>query len=166
MIGAEEFRVFYDAAFGRLVGQLFLITGDQHEAEEVVQEALARAAARWSRLQGYDVPEAWVRRVAMNLAASRARQARRRLAILARLRPAAQVPPASVEALALAEALRTLPMRQRRAIVLHHLIGMPVQQVATTMGVPAGTVKTWLGRGRRALAVRLGESEEVWTRHD
>jgi DNA-directed RNA polymerase specialized sigma24 family protein len=43
---------------------------------------------------------------------------------------------------------------------------MPVQEVATTMGVPAGTVKTWLGRGRRALAVRLGESEEVWTRHD
>jgi RNA polymerase sigma-70 factor (ECF subfamily) len=164
--GAEEFRVFYDAAFGRLVGQLFLITGDQHEAEEVVQEAFARAAARWSRLQDYDAPEAWVRRVAMNLAASRARQARRRLAILARLRPAAQVPPASDEALALAEALRTLPMRQRRAIVLHHLIGMPVQQVATTMGVPAGTVKTWLGRGRRALAVRLGDPEEVWTRHD
>jgi RNA polymerase sigma-70 factor, ECF subfamily len=49
------------------------VTGDLHEAEEIVQEAFTRAAARWTRLRDYDVPEAWVRRVAMNLAADRAR---------------------------------------------------------------------------------------------
>jgi len=48
---------FYAAAFGRLVGQLYLVTGDLHEAEDVVQEALARAAARWRRLCTYEVPE-------------------------------------------------------------------------------------------------------------
>jgi RNA polymerase sigma-70 factor, ECF subfamily len=58
------------------------VTGDLHEAEEVVQEAFARAFLHWSRLRQYEVPEAWVRRVAMNLAAERARRLRRARAIL------------------------------------------------------------------------------------
>ena len=67
----------------------------------------------------------------------------------------------SVETLALVEALRTLPIRQRQAIVLHHLVGLPVEEVAQTLRMPAGTVKSLLSRGRRALAARLGEAEEV-----
>jgi DNA-directed RNA polymerase specialized sigma24 family protein len=69
------------------------------------------------------------------------------------------VPAVSVEALALAEELRALPLTWRKAIVLHHLVGMPVAEAAKTLGVPAGTVKTWLARGRRALAARLGEQQ-------
>ena len=75
-----------------------------------MQEAFTRAAASWPRLRDYDVPEAWVRRVAMNLAADRARTVRRQARAIRRLRPAAEVPGASVEALALAEALRSLPI--------------------------------------------------------
>jgi RNA polymerase sigma-70 factor, ECF subfamily len=70
----EGFEAFYTATVGRLLGQLFPVTGDLHEAEEVVQEAYARASTRWARLRDYDVPEAWVRRVAMNLAADRGRR--------------------------------------------------------------------------------------------
>jgi RNA polymerase sigma-70 factor (ECF subfamily) len=55
----DGFEAFYDAAFGRLVGQLFLVTGDLEEAEDVVQEALIRAAARWPRLRDYGAPEGW-----------------------------------------------------------------------------------------------------------
>src|SRR5918996_1464933 len=77
--GTEDFDRFYAAAFARLVGQLALVTGDRHEAEDVVQEAMARAAPRWARLRAYDAPEAWVRRVAFNLAVSGRRRARRRL---------------------------------------------------------------------------------------
>jgi RNA polymerase sigma-70 factor (ECF subfamily) len=69
--GEQRFDEFYAAVFGRLVGQLYLVTGDPHDAEDVVQEALTRAAARWSRLREYAVPEAWVRRVAVNLATDR-----------------------------------------------------------------------------------------------
>jgi RNA polymerase sigma-70 factor (ECF subfamily) len=54
----ESFEAFYTGAVARLLGQLFPVTGDLYEAEEVVQEAFTRAAARWSRLQAYDVPEA------------------------------------------------------------------------------------------------------------
>jgi RNA polymerase sigma-70 factor (ECF subfamily) len=74
------------------------------------------------------------------------------------------VPAVDVTDLALAEALRALPLAQRQALVMHHLLGMPVGEVAATVGVPAGTVKARLHRGRRALAAQLGD-EEVSRRH-
>ena len=161
MTGGGSFEEFYTGTVGRLLGYLFLVTGDLHEAEEVVQEAFARASVRWSSLRDYNAPEAWVRRVAMNLAADRAHKLRRQARAMLRLGPTYEAPEASVETLALVEALRTLPVRQRQAIVLHHLVGLPVEEVAQTLQVPAGTVKSLLSRGRRALAARLGEAEEV-----
>jgi RNA polymerase sigma-70 factor, ECF subfamily len=154
------FEAFYDAAFGRLVGQLFLITGDLHDAEDVVQEALIRAAVRWSRLRDYGAPEAWVRRVAMNLASDGFRRTRRRLAAASSLRPSPE-PPTALEGLALAQALRALPLAQRKVVVLHHLLDLPVDQVAVELGVPVGTVKSRLARARAALATHLAaETQE------
>jgi RNA polymerase sigma-70 factor (ECF subfamily) len=69
-------------------------------------------------------------------------------------------PPISVERLALAEALRTLPRNYRQVIVLHHLLELPVEQVARELGIPTGTVKGRLSRGRRALATRLDPAAE------
>ena len=77
------------------------------------------------------------------------------------LRRPPPVPAASAEAVALLEALRTLPMRQRQAIVLHHLVDLSVEEVAATLGTRPGTVKSLLARGRRALANRLSDAEEV-----
>jgi hypothetical protein len=111
----EDFDSFYEAAFGRIAGQLFLVTGDLQDAEDVTQEAFARASMRWSRLRTYDLPEAWVRRVALRLATDRFRQARRRLVALRRLDAEPRVPAVSVEALALAEELRALPLTWRKA---------------------------------------------------
>lgn len=153
----EDFDGFYAAVFARLVGQLALVTGDLHEAEEVVQEALARAVPRWARLRAYDMPEAWVRRVALNLAVSHHRQARRRLSALLRLGPPPLVPPVSADSLALAEALRALSVPHRQVVVLHHLLGLSVEEVARELTVPVGTVKARLSRGRRALARQLAE---------
>jgi RNA polymerase sigma-70 factor (ECF subfamily) len=161
MATTEGFEQFYTGAVGRLLGQLLLVTGDLHEAEEVVQEAFARASVRWARLADYEVPEAWVRRVALNLAAERARRLRRQARALVRLGPPPQVPAASAEALALLEALRTLPMRQRQAIVLYHLVDLPVAEVSRLLGVRPGTVKSLLARGRRTLADRLSDAQEV-----
>ena len=161
MADTEGFEEFYLATVGRLLGQLFPVTGDLHEAEEIVQEAYARASAHWARLRDYDVPEAWVRRVAMNLAADRGRRLQRQARALLRAGPPPAVPPVSVEAVALAEAMRALPMHQRQAIVLHHLVDLPVDEVAAILATRSGTVKSWLARGRRTLAARLGEPEEV-----
>ena len=164
MAAGASFEEFYAATVDRLLGHLFLVTGDLHAAEEIVQEAFTRASMRWPRLRSYDVPEAWVRRVAMNLATDRARSLRRQTRALMRLGPPPAVPSVSVETLALVEALRTLPVRQRQAVVLHYLADLPVADIALALAVPSGTVKSLLARGRRALAAKLGEPEEVFDR--
>jgi RNA polymerase sigma-70 factor (ECF subfamily) len=148
----DGFASFYASSYRRLLGQLFAVTGDLAEAENLLQEAYARAFARWAQVHAYDRPEAWVRRVALNLAAVAARRLRRRAVALLRLGPPPAVPELSPELLDLHRALRALPLGQRQVIVLHHLVGLPVEEVARELGVPAGTVKSRLARGRRALA--------------
>lgn len=167
MPAAEEFDAFYTRVFGPLVGKIFLVTGDLHQAQDVVQEALSRAAARWPRVCRYEVPDLWVRRVALNLVADGARRRRRWLAALTRVGPPpAAIPEVSAEAVALVQALRTLPVRYRQVLVLHYYLGLQVEEVAGELAVPAGTVKTRLARGRRALASALGEPvKEVESDH-
>jgi RNA polymerase sigma-70 factor, ECF subfamily len=57
MAARSGFEEFYTATVGRLLGHLFLVTGDLHVAEEIVQEAFTRASMRWSRLRDYEVPK-------------------------------------------------------------------------------------------------------------
>jgi RNA polymerase sigma-70 factor, ECF subfamily len=164
MAASASFEEFYAATVDRLLGHLFLVTGDLHLAEEIIQEAFTRASMRWSHLRDYDRPEAWVRRVAMNLAADRARSLRRQTRALLKLGPPPAMPAVSVETLVLVQALRTLPVRQRQAMVLHYLADLPIAEIAQALEVPSGTVKSLLARGRRALAAKLGEPEEVFDR--
>jgi RNA polymerase sigma-70 factor (sigma-E family) len=151
----EGFAAFYAGSYRRLLGQLFAVTGDLAEAENLLQEAYARAFVRWSRVGGYDRPEAWVRRVAVNLAAMSDRSLRRRARALLRLGPPPAVPDLSPEVLDLHRALRALPLGQRQVIVLHHLVGLPVDEVARELRLAPGTVKSRLARGRAAMAGAL-----------
>lgn len=161
MGGGRDFESFYAESYRQVVGQVYALVGNLHEAEELSQEAFARAFARWPQVSGYDLPSAWVRRVAFNLASSGHRRAGRRAAALLRLGPPEQALPVSVEAAALQEALGQLPMPYRAVVVLHHLVDLPVRAVAAELGIPEATVKTRLARGRRALAVLLGENERL-----
>jgi len=154
---SESFDEFYAAHFGTLVAQLRAGTGDLAEAQDVVQEAFCRAWTRWDRMSGYDDPVAWVRRVAWNLAVSRWRRARTALSFLHRQRPDEPVANGpGPELVALVEALRTLPAAHRKAMVLRYLGDLSVAEIADREGVPEGTVKSWLHRGRAAMAVQLG----------
>jgi RNA polymerase sigma-70 factor (ECF subfamily) len=157
---AGRLREVYAVAYPRLVGQLVGVTGDPAEAEDVVMEAFARAAARPQEFADVDNPEAWLRTVAVNLARSRWRRMLRwshLIPALARSEAYADLPE---EHLALMAALRSLPLNQREAIALHHLADLPVAEVALTLGVPEGTVKARLSRGRAALAELLEPSKE------
>jgi RNA polymerase sigma-70 factor (ECF subfamily) len=158
----DGFAAFYASSYRRLLGQLFAVTGDLAEAENVLQEAYARAFARWSRVGDYDLPEAWVRRVAINLAAMAERSLRRRARALLRLGPPPLVPELSPDLLDLRDALAALPLGQRQVIVLHHLVGLPVEEVARELRLAPGTVKSRLARGRAAMAGALDhERSEV-----
>jgi RNA polymerase sigma-70 factor (ECF subfamily) len=165
-LDSAGFDAFYAASHARLLRQLAVIVGDRSEAEDVLQEAYARAAQRWPTVSAYEAPEAWVRRVALNLAADLGRRARRRLAALARHGPPADLPELSADSVDLLRAMRALPARQREALVLRHVQGLDVAEIAVQMQVPDGTVKTWLARGRRALADRLALEIQVEVRTD
>jgi RNA polymerase sigma-70 factor (ECF subfamily) len=167
MHGEDFVRDLYDVAYPRLVGQLITVTGNREEAEDVVQEAFARAVLHSDALRAADNPEAWLRTVAVNQARSRWRRVRRHLGLLPDLVPE---PPQDADEAArvdLFAALRALPRAQREAIALHHLAGLPVHEVAATLGVPGGTVKARLARGRTALAALLAvdDSPTTETRH-
>ena len=149
------FDAFYAAHYLTLTTHLYAYCGDRQEAQDVVQEAFCRALVRWGRICTYDEPVAWVRRVAWNLATSNGRRSRVAAAFRRRLR-SEHVPEPSADRVALVAALRTLPAKQRQAVVLHYIADLPVNDIAAAMGVADGTVKSWLHRGRAALAVQLG----------
>jgi len=151
-----EFDAFYQASYRRLTGQVYAMIGNLDEAQECVQEAFVRAWAHRRKLERAEHPEAWVRVTAHRLAVSRWRKAMR-----ARRAPDRAVGTALIDDgpdethVALVEALKQLPESQRVAIVLHHIADLPVRDVAHELGVPEGTVKARLSRGRAALAAIL-----------
>ena len=153
-------REVYAAAYPRLVGQLVGVTGNPAEAEDVVMEAFARAATRHSSFHEADNPEAWLRTVAVNLARSRWRRMLRWTHLIPSLAMSEAYADLAEDRVALMAALRSLPVAQREAIALHHLADLPVAEVALTLGVPEGTVKARLSRGRAALAALLEPSKE------
>ena len=159
-----EFGEFYAANYGWIVALVTALTGDRHEAEDIAQETFARALIRWSRLKAYDIPEAWIRRVALRLAIDSRRRARRasRLAGRTELRAAPGYTDRGTAADALlSSALQALPLRQREAVVLHYLVDVPVAQIAKDLRLPVSTVKTRLASGRRRLEQELRERSEV-----
>jgi RNA polymerase sigma-70 factor (ECF subfamily) len=153
---AAGFDELYQAHYADLVAMLHAFTGDLGEAQDLAQEAFCRAWQRWSALAAYDNPVAWIRRVALNLASSRWRRLRVADRHLRRERLAV-VPPLHPDHVALVAALRRLPADQRRALVLHHVMDLPVAEVAHELGVAVGTVKSWLHRGRTAMAAQLAD---------
>jgi RNA polymerase sigma-70 factor (ECF subfamily) len=155
-----DFDDFYGATARRIVRHAYALTGSLADAQDIAQEAFARAWQRWSSVRAYDSPEAWVRRVATNLATSRHRRDRTERAA-ARQLLARDVPEISPDTVALIAGLRKLPERQRVVLVLHYLADLPVGQIATELGCPVGSVKAWLSRGRDALAVALADESAL-----
>jgi RNA polymerase sigma-70 factor (ECF subfamily) len=155
---AEEFDDFYAASFQRLVGQVHAMIGDRDEAQECVQEAFVRAWSHRKQLDKARAPEAWVRTTAYRLAVSRWRRTMRSRRAPDRALQAHEPRGGPTEdRVALIEALKQLPEAQRRALVLHHVCDLPVQTVAAELGVPEGTIKARLSRGRAALLAILGD---------
>lgn len=158
---AAEFDAFYNATNRRVLHQMYAMTSNLADAQECTQEAYARAWQRWATVSQANSPEAWVRTVAWRVAASRWRKTKNGVAAVARFgRPEVAEPP-SPDHVALVTALKQLPDAQRRAIVLHHLSGLNVEEVAAEVGAPVGTVKARLARGRAKLAELLRDELAV-----
>jgi RNA polymerase sigma-70 factor (ECF subfamily) len=159
VIVATGWEEVYTASYRRLVALLIAVAGSRIEAEEAVQEAFVRALGLTGRRAVVDDPEGWLYRVAVNIVRSRWRRLRTaRLAAPALAGTPADPGTGPVdERMALLAALRRLPYPQREALALHYLADLPVDAVAARLGVPTGTVKARLSRGRDALARLLAE---------
>jgi RNA polymerase sigma-70 factor, ECF subfamily len=158
-VDEREFDEFYAGSLRRVTAQIFALIGDWDEAQECTQEAFARAWAHRRSLEQSKHPEAWVRTTAHRLAVSRWRR------VMRGRRPPdrstalpTETAPANADHIALVEALKLLPGTQRMALVLHHLVDLPIAEVALETGVAVGTVKARLSRGRAALAHLLVDS--------
>src|SRR5690242_21454546 len=107
---SADFDAFYSATVRRVVLYLYAACGDRAEAQDVAQEAFARAWQHWGRVSRYDEPEAWVRTVAWRLMVNRWRGLRHRLAARSRLGPPDAVADSpSPNRVAIVTALQQLP---------------------------------------------------------
>jgi RNA polymerase sigma-70 factor (ECF subfamily) len=133
----------------------FRLLGGREEAADLAQEACARAYSHWNRVGGFESPDAWVTRVAGNLALDLLR--RRRTASLHAARRAPDSKEPDAERVDLQRALALLPRRQRQVVLLRFVADLPEAAVAAALGCSVGTVKSQASRGLAALRTTLAE---------
>ena len=128
----------FDESFQQLFAVAYRVayrlTGSPGTAEELAQEALARAYASWPRVAACDAPAAWVSRVAGNLAIDRWRRERRATAAAGGVRVVSATEGPDERRADLHRALARLPRRQREVIVLRYLADRPEADVASVLG--------------------------------
>ncbi|WP_370111823.1 SigE family RNA polymerase sigma factor [Streptacidiphilus sp. MAP12-33] len=144
-----DFDAFASARWRRLVRTAHLLTGDHHEAEDLVQLTLAKAYPHWNRIRRLDSPDAYLHRALVNNSLTRHRRRRARQLLMPwvpdRALPseAARVEQRSL----LRQALDGLPLRMRVVVVLRYWEDLSEQEVATVLGCSVGNVKSQASRG-------------------
>jgi RNA polymerase sigma-70 factor (sigma-E family) len=158
----QGFRQFVADPSAGLLRLAYLVSADRAAAEDVLQTALVRAYLRWPSIQSN--PEAYVRRVVITVAADERRRPYRRREVTAGEVPDAIDPTepfGSVEvAQRLREALRSLPPRQRAAVVLRHWVGLEPAEVADLLGCSVQTVRSQTMRGLTKLRTAYGADDD------
>lgn len=152
----------YEANWSSLLRTATWLLGDRSLAEEVVQDAFIRLVERWFQLDDEAAAPAWLRSTVVNLSRSRLRRfvVGRQKVNLAGSR--AQRADMSADRLGeeladgeLGQAIRALPRRQRECVVLRFVHDLPVAEIAETLSIGSGSVKTHLHRGLKALGEEL-----------
>lgn len=163
--------VFVDE-YPKMVALAAAVSGRHAFAEDLAQEAMTRLHRNWNRIQGYQSPGAWVRRVTINLALSQ----RRRLAGEARTRLRLRTAPTRQPSLSAAtehqpvwDAVAALPGNQRAAVALRYLEDRSIDEIADVLEIAPSTVRVHLHRAAQSLKQRLPDFDPrplVSTDHD
>jgi RNA polymerase sigma factor (sigma-70 family) len=164
-----DFDDLFRGVWPRAVTTARRIVGSGGDPEGLAAEALTRAYDRWPTVGRHPAPDAWVLRVTINLALDRVKRQLRHSDVVIDLRDDAPVhglvvdpsDDATAVRLALAAALRDLPEKQRHAVALRYLAGCQEQEIAVSLGIGPGTVKTHLKRGLSKLRDQLGADPEA-----
>jgi RNA polymerase sigma factor (sigma-70 family) len=155
----DDFDRLYAATYPRVFATLLAILRNPAAAEDATQEAYLRAFRAWNRWRGEAPAEAWIHRVALNVAFSHRRRERLHEVgeLMRRLgRPVPRDPSDEVRP-ELARELRALPPKQAAALVLRHLHGFTNREIAHALNVPERTVASRLAAAKRRLRARLGD---------
>jgi RNA polymerase sigma-70 factor (ECF subfamily) len=151
-----RFDTFFQEEHERLFKALYFVTGQRHDAEELMQDAFLRLWERWDQIDKIEDLTGYLFRIALN----GFRMRRRRAAIaIRRAFPAREERDVFVEAEMRADVrqlLLGLTPRQRAALVLVDLLGYPSEQAGSILGVRASTVRALAAQGRRALRATEG----------
>jgi RNA polymerase sigma-70 factor (sigma-E family) len=155
-----EFSAFAARHGGQLLGFAFLLTGNRHDAEDLVQQALLRTAARWPAARRS--PAGYSRAVVLNLVRDRWRARRRRgaealVADVTVLPAAADAAGGVLDRQVLVDACRLLPLQQRAVLVLRFWEDRSVEETAAVLGCTPGTVKSQTHRALARLRELLGD---------
>ena len=157
------FEEFYRREFLRTCALARVLAGGAG-SDDIAQEAMLVAYRRWREVAQLTDPAMWVRRVCVNLATSQLRRRGIEARALVRLSARPQAPAALTdEDERFWAAVRSLPRRQAQVVALFYLYDLPLTDIASTLEMSEGSVKTHLSRARAALAQRLtvpgGEDE-------
>ncbi|WP_307793762.1 SigE family RNA polymerase sigma factor [Actinotalea soli] len=156
-----EFAAFMGADAGALLHTAWLLCGDAHRAEELTQQALVSTYLAWPRARETD-PLAYARRTLANARIDTWRRRRREVLAAPDALPEGQADghEATVgDRDQLVRALRSLPVRQRRILVLRHMVGLSETEVADDLGVSVGTVKSTASRALARLRSEIGPDD-------
>jgi len=159
--GSEaDFERLYRNSYRRILGTLITLVRDRATAEDCAQETYERAFRHWKEWRPEASAEAWLHRIAINVAISdRRHQSLRQAGELVRRlgRPAPGPDPSAVaERSDLFRAIRKLPAKQAAALVLRHYHGYSNREIAAALGVPEQTVASRLAAARQHLQAVLG----------
>ncbi|PRX47864.1 RNA polymerase sigma-70 factor (sigma-E family) [Prauserella shujinwangii] len=155
-----DFAEFVEASLPGLLRYGHALTGNPHDAADLVQTVLEKIGSRWSHVQRKTGdPLAYVRRSMANAHISRWRRLRREnlVADIPESNPLVHADPFEHEPLW--QALRALPPRQRAVIVLRYYEGLSEAEIAESLGVSPGTVKSQASKAMANLRARLGRPE-------
>jgi RNA polymerase sigma factor (sigma-70 family) len=147
-LGDDDLSGVYRRLYPSLVRTAFLLVDTREQAEEVVQEAFAKALPKWHRLE---IPEAYVRTCVVN----GCRRVQRRRSLLRRTSQPRVDVAAGLEHDHIADAVRRLPSPQREAVVLRYYLQATDPEIAEALHLPLGTVKSTLHRARTRLKEEL-----------
>ena len=157
-----SFEAAFPTLYPKAYRAAYRLLGNRQEAEDVAQEACARACIHWTKITRRADPAPWVVRVATNLSIDQWRK-RQRAACHDNTEPIV-LEPADARRIDLHRALETLPKRQRDTVVLRYVVDLSEAETAETLGCAPGTVKSHAARGLTALRTALGDEglgEEV-----
>jgi RNA polymerase sigma-70 factor, ECF subfamily len=155
----DSFNEFFELHYGAVLRLVRAVVASPDRAEDVTQEAFARACQRWAKVGRMEHPVSWIYVVALNEERRRWRRVRRDENTLTPEAPVPDHAPVVLTSVELRDALATLTPRQRAAVLLRYTADLPVADIARALGCADGTVKATLHQALRRLRIELEDDD-------